>query len=205
MCDFWELHGDQHGQNEPYFTPNSCLDGVRQVKEMEARFEAHFSVQNWRFCRQKQVHYWKQFWWSSSLLFSRGCGMYPVVFVLGWLDCHHESVDVCLIYGARWGVISRWKQSSGVVNMHAGATGFHHKHVKPIDAYPALNPTTQTRARPSALIQITLCRQNCRPKHYPSFNQIIPASSVQLILPKLVTVPALTLPKLIQSTFQDLL
>lgn len=32
-------------------------------------------------------------------------------------------------------------ESSRVVNMHTGASGFHHKHVKPLDAYLIFTPS----------------------------------------------------------------
>lgn len=72
-CDFWELHGDQLSQNELYFTPNSFVDAVGQIKEMEAKLWVRFSVQTCSDCGLKQVHRCKRFWWSFSVLFSTGC------------------------------------------------------------------------------------------------------------------------------------
>lgn len=86
--DFWELHGNQHGQNEPYFTPNSFSDDVGQVKEMEAKLWVRFSVIS-ELVHTENVH-----WWSSSVLFSRWCCTYPVLFPLTRLDCQHDSVGV---------------------------------------------------------------------------------------------------------------
>lgn len=127
----------------------------QMVKEMGAIFWVQFSGKNWSSCRLKRDHCCKQFWWSSVYL-SRECCTYPVLYALSWLDCHHESVGVCLIYDARWAVISRWKQSSGVVNMHTGASGFRHKHVKLLDIYPTFTSSTKAQARPSVCTLIIL-------------------------------------------------